>query len=383
MRMIPVLLLLAALGARAEEPPVLPAKVAETLADFSRYPERNVTFNVEDDLNTAYAATYDLLMDLDYTPAAQEVKLPELIGPLLAKPQAHKRLLAEAVMARLKPAANGTEIIMRGLYVAPDRNFVIDQTRRMPSPAVANFGALYAAKKELIKRTGQARIPALLAQQQENLAQENNLKETLNILQLIERATTPQCAAGRQTRELLPAVQAKINQQEKLGQQIQALHDKIREASKNRDWLTAHRKADELLHVLLMNQVSRDDDRFVEAEALREKMRRALAGQGALPVSDIKLAPAEDNDIAVGFTVVNASINPITSFKVTISTIDAAGKPSAGRIGASHPFTIEPPAPLQPNQYFQITVRLRFEAPAQAAKAQLRITAISWGKKKK
>jgi len=380
---VATLLLALVVAAIADEPPVLPLKTADKLADHEFRPERNTVFTVEDDRVLAYRLLQALMLELDYIPTLNAVERGDMIGPLLSKRLFRQNKLAEAALLTLTGQDEGTEITARALFVVPNRDYLVDQSKRRPSWAIRHLPKLYAAKKQLYLRTNNFNTYEILARAKENLLAGKDLQETAKWLHLAEQSTIARCLAGRQARTLSHAVETEIKRREKLAQAVKESQQKIEAAMQQRDWLAGHRAADEMIHVLLANQVAEDDELFVEAEQARTRCRRYLARRGAMVGFDPVIAPAEENDVAVGFSVVNVSTVPISSFKVVVTTTDALGNPTPGRIGRNHAYTVKVKPALQPNEYMTTTVRLRFEKPAKPINAKMRIVQVRVARKNK
>lgn len=369
-------LCLLAVPALADGPPVLAKKSRAALTDFERQPERNYTFQVEGDLDTVYRLVYALVLELDYLPTANAVQRGDLIGPLLSKHLFRRDKLAETAMVRLQENEQGVELTVRGLYVVPDSQYLLDQSDRKPSRSIRKFKNLYAAKQKLYAQTDNMNTYELLGSAKENMAARRDLTATLDLLQLIEQSTSARCLAGRQARELAHAVTAEIARQIKLAKAAEQMRGEIKRAMAERNWLAAHLAADKLLHTCIGNNVEKSEALYKEALKARETSRRRLTARGALVIFDEKLASAEENDIAVGFSLLNVSRRPISSFKVIVTTTDQTGQPTAGRIGRNHAYTVELSPPLQSNEYATAAVRLRFENPATPVHAKLRVVRI-------
>ena len=379
-------LMFAAAGIRAAEGPVsLPKKTVFSLLAFDFRPERNVVFNAGDAPEVAYRLAQTLLLELDYLPTAETVSRGDLIGPLISKHMFGQGQLLEAAAVRLRPIDGGTELTIRGLFVAPANKYLFDQSERPASRFVRDFPQLFAAKKKLVEATGETSTHTLIAQAKDNLAARRDLEKTLDMLNLIEAATRSRCLAGRQARELKRAVEAELLRKQKLSAAVGEQKTQIEAAIRGNDWLAAHLAADRLRHILIENQVPADDPLLLETAKTLEKCRGRLAGRGTLIAFQPQTAPAEGNDIAVGFTVLNVGNRPIASFKVLVATKDANGVVSAGRIGPSYPYSVQIEPPLQPNEYYAATVVVRFEHPSEVAAVDVRIAQIgySYGKKPK
>jgi len=369
-------LCLLAIPALADGPPVLAKKARAELADFERLPERNYSFQTEGDADTVYRLVYALMLELDYTPTANAVQRGDLIGPLLSRHLFRRDKLAEAAMVRLTENEQGVQLTIRGLYVVPDKQNLLDQSDRQPSRTVRKFKSLYEAKRQLYEQTENMNTYELLAGAKQNLAARTNLESTLSLLELIEQATTARCLAGRQARELAHAVTAEIARQKKLTEAAEQMREEIKQAMAERDWLAAHLAADKLLHTCLGNEVDKEDALYKEALKARDTSRRRLAARGSLVIFNEQLAPAEENDIAVGFSILNVGRGTVSSVKVIVTTTDDAGKPTEGRIGRNHAYTVELSPPLKSNEYATATVRLRFEHPATPVHAKARVVGI-------
>ncbi len=369
-------LCLLAIPALADGPPVLAKKAHAVLADFAHLPERNYSFHAEGDADTVYRLVYALLLELDYIPTANAVQQGDLIGPMLSKHMFRRDKLAEATMVRLTENEQGVELTIRGIYVVPDRQNLLDQSDRRPSRTVRKFKSLFEAKSKLYEQTENLNTYELLAGAKQNLTARANLESTLALLELIEQATSARCLAGRQARELAHAVTAEIARQKKLNEAAQQMREEIKQAMAERNWLAAHLAADKLLHTCLSNEVNKKDALFQEALKARETSRRRLAALGSLVIFNEQLAPAEENDFAVGFSILNVGRGAVSSFKVIVATTDDAGQPTAGRIGRNHAYTVELSPPLKSNEYATATVRLRFEHPAVPVHAKARVVGV-------
>lgn len=374
--MLLLCLCLLTIPALADGPPVLAKKARAALADFERQPERNYSFQTEGDADTVYRLVYALMLELDYTPTANAVQQADLIGPMLSKHLFRRDKLAEAAMVRLAENQQGVQLTIRGLYVVPDKQNLLDQSDRQPSRTVRKFKSLYEAKRQLYEQTENMNTYELLAGAKQNLAARTNLESTLTLLKLIEQATTARCLAGRQARELAHALAAEIARQKKLTEAAQQMREEIKQAMAERNWLAAHLAADKLLHTCLGNEVDKEDALYKEALKARDTSRRRLAAQGSLVIFNEQLAPAEENDIAVGFSILNVGRGAVSSFKVIVTTTDDVGQPTAGRIGRTHAYTVELSPPLKSNEYATATVRLRFEHPAAPVHAKARVVGI-------
>jgi len=378
-RLLALLLCLTACLAWAEEPgpPTLPAATATALLDFDLLPERNVVFSVDEDRATAFNLAQTLLLELDYGPTANQEQRGDLIGPFISKRRYRNHQLAEIVAVRLVAQDGGTGVTIRSLFVVVDNGFLVDQSARRPTRAVRRFPELYDAKKNVVEQTSYFSVYDLLEHARANLNAGTELEKTLRFVQLAEQATLPNTPAGRQTRELLHAVQAEVNRRQKLQQAADALRAKIREATERNNWAEVWLAADELAHVLLANDVPRTDAMFVEALAAQDRARRALARRGRLVAFSPQLGPGENNDVVVGFTVLNVSNRPVGAFDVVVEPLDANGQPSAGRSLPARPVHLKPPQPIAPGATYNAVVTISFGAPVQPAQAAIRITRTS------
>lgn len=381
---IMVLCLFAASLAQAADGPILlPKKTQTSLFNFDFRPERNVTFRVAQPPEAAYRLAQTLLLELDYPPTAEAVARGDLIGPMLSKQTFGQGQLLEAVVVRLQPIDQGVELTIRALYVAPSNKYLLDQSGRQTSRFVRDFPELYAAKKFLVEATGEPSTHALIEQAKINLAARRDLEQTRDRLTLIVAATRPRCLAGRQARELKHAVEAEIERKQKLAVAVSEQKTQIEAAIAARDWLAAHRATDLLRHILIENQVPADDPLTVETGKTLARCRAQLRGRGPLLAFEPQTAPAEGNDVAVGFTVLNTGNRPVSAFKVLVATKDAQGVGSAGRIGPTYPYSVQIDPPLPPSEYYAATVVVRFEQPAEVATIDVRIVQIEFGNKPK
>jgi hypothetical protein len=376
-----VLLVLALAGsAIGEELVSLPTKPVTAAMDFAYRPERNVELVAPSDRAETYRQVQTLLLELDYVLTKEAVSRGDLIGPMISKHRYYQGKLAEAAMVRLTPAENGTNVTIRGVFVVPERGYVLDRSDRHSTRTIRDFPELFAAKLRLIEATGMTGTHEVLAQAKETLTSGDKLKPTIKTLRLVERCTRPRCLAGRQARELIHAIRGRLKQQEILTAQVDEQRAKIDVAIQQRDWLTAHGATDALMNILLEGGVNQTDDRLTEAKATLKKARRMLRQRGVLATFGDKHAPAAGHDVAVGFTALNVGTRPIKSFKVRVDSANATGASSPGRIGRSYPYTIELDPPLQPDEYFPTAVVLRFEIPSEVASTHVRVVGVSYGK---
>ncbi len=381
-KVVPILILLFALvlPVAAEESVTLDKKAIKAVKDFNYRPERNFTFSIAADRTKAYRQVQTLLLEQDYMLTAQAVHRGDQLGPFVSKCRFCQSKLAEAVMVRLKLLDEGTQVTIRGVFVVPGSNYLLDRSDRKPTTSVRRFAQLYAAKLQLIAVTGEQNTHDILARAKDNLAQRRDLEETIATLQLVEDCTHSRSMAGRQAREISHAIRGEIKKQKLLHDAVAGQQAKIDAASAGRDWLAVHQGADKLLHILLEGGVSGDDPRATEARDTLRKTRRTLRRRGALIAFAPQLAPAQENDVAVGFTALNVGNRPIAAFKVRVDSTDAAGKPSPGRIGRAYPYTVELDPPLAPDEYYQTAIVLRFETSSNVEAARLRVVGVTYGK---
>ncbi|MHA1570052.1 MAG: hypothetical protein ACTSXZ_11330 [Alphaproteobacteria bacterium] len=374
-RCISILLCLIALSLclAAEGPPRLPKRTRTALLNFDYRPERNTTFQVPDSRPEAYNLVKTLLLELDYVPTAVQEERGDLIGPLVSKRRFRSDKLAEAIVVRLVAEGDGATLIVRSLFVVPDNGYIVDQSERRPTRVVRRFDELFEAKKKVVAHTDIYSVHVLIERAKRNLTEGVQLNETLVWLQLAEPATIPRSLAGRQIREMLHAVKAEIDRRERLQAEVAQLREKIKQAMAAKNWLEAHQAADEMIHVLLNHKVNEESVLFVEAVAARDRSRRFLARGARLLAFDTRLGPAEGNDIAVGFTVLNVSDRPIKRFDVTVVAADTEGQPVAGRIDSDKPIRVRPSQPIEPNEYFEAVVILHFAEPARPALARIKV----------
>jgi hypothetical protein len=158
---------------------------------------------------------------------------------------------------------------------------------------------------------------------------------------------------------------------------------RLHETAQARDWLALHRAADRLRHLLLALRAPADDPLLAEADAAREKARRALRAKGAVALFALQVSPAENNDVAAGFTVLNVGLQPIAGLRVVVAATGADGKPSPGRIGAAHAYAVTFDPPLLPNESLATTVVLRFDGPSDVAAVALRVVGTTFGRSAK
>ncbi len=366
---------LAALAAWAQEsgPPTLPPLTAKTLLDFDSLPDRNVTFVVDEKRTAVYNLVQPLLQELDYAPTANLEHRGDLLGPLISERRYRGHQLAEIVAVRLLDSAGGAEITIRGLYISIENAFVLDQSGRRATYAVQHFPELYKAKKALLAQTSYVSVFDLLEHAHANLNTGADLEKTQQQLQLAEQATLAGTQAGRQTRELLAAVDAELSRRQNLRQTTTRLREKIRQSIEQRDWLSTWLAADELLHVLLTGQTPRTDPAFAEAVAAQERARRELARRGRLAAFPPQWGPGENNEIVVGFAVLNVSNRPVSAFDTIVDLLDGDGERVPGRHPGARTMHIKPPQPIAPGQTFDVVVAVAFDAPAHPAQAVVRV----------
>lgn len=360
----------------AEEPLTIPTRTRAALLNFDYRSQRNITFTVPETRDKAYHLAKTLLLEMDYVPTAAQEERGDLIGPMISKRLFRSNKLAEVLMVRLLPATEGTDITARGLYVVPGSDYIVDQSKSRPSWAIRHFGELYAAKKKVVETTNIYSLHELLASLRDNVSRRENLEETLATLELVETATISRSLAGRQARELIHVVRSELKKQEKLEKSVSQLRERIDQATARGDWLEAHLAADELIHVLLNHSIDQESTLFVETLSIQDRARRRLARKAPLIVFDPVTTPADGNRLALKFTVLNVLSKPITSFGVTVKTTDGAGKPISTRIDPGEMITVHPRKPIDPNEYYDAVVLLRFGEQAGAVHTRIRIVKI-------
>ncbi|MDP8225090.1 MAG: hypothetical protein P9L99_17145 [Candidatus Lernaella stagnicola] len=376
------LLIVVALPAAAGEPISLSEKAAEAAMDFTYRPERNTTFTVAEDATTVYRSVQQLFSEFDYVPTARIVSRGDMIGPLISLVPFYQNKLKEVIMVRLKPLDEGTQVTIRGVFVVPGNNYILDRSEHKPTRNVRQFERFYDAKRELINAGDKTAMQDVLDWAQENLDGKRDLQATMDILGLVEDCTRPRSKCGKRGRRLIHELRAALRQQETLAAAIGKQQAQIDVAVANRDWLAAHLATDQLLHILHTGGVADDDPRMTAVQkTLAQHQRRLRSVKGSLVAFDPKIAPADGHDVAVGFTVLNAGSRPIASFKVKVDSTDAAGRASPGRIGRSYAYNIELDPPLAPNEYIDAAVVLRFEETSEVAAARVRFVSRIYGKK--
>jgi len=376
---LPIVLLLC-VAALADEPATLPKKARQNLQNFEFSPERNNTFQVAADAGRAYYLARSLMLDLDYQLAADPVSRGDLLGPFISLRSYADDKLKEIVMIRLRSGENGVEITIRGLYVMPGNNNMPVQSKRKPSRVVRLFPSMFEARLALFEKTQDYELRRLLDTARENLAARRDLEGTQEILEQVKNSTVAACTVGREAREMISAFAEEIDRRKTLEDAARVHQQAVDQAMADRDWPAAHRALDELLHVLHTHHVPEADPDFIAVRQKMETCRRRLRAKGVLAISETIIAPAEGNDVAVGFSVLNVGTRPIAGFKVAVNTSTAAGKPSPGRIGRGYSYSVEINPPLLPDEYYATTVVLNFEHPTDVAAADLRITSLHWGK---
>lgn len=367
----------------AQEPEALPKKALQSLQNFEFSPDRNITFQVNADAGKVYYLARSLMLELDYALAAEPVSRGDLLGPFVSLRSYADEKLKEIVMIQLQTVEGGVQLTIRGLYVMPANKYMLVRSKRKPSRVVRSFPALFKARLELFEQTQDYDIRHLLDQARENLATRHELETTLRILEQIKDSTVASCAAGRDAREMLSAISGEIDRRKTLEEAVRNQKQAIETAMTGRDWLAAHQAVDKLLHILYANAVAESDPDFIEARRQLDVSRLRLRGKGVLLPLNTVIAPAEGNNVAVGFTVVNVGNRPIAGFKVAVNTTTGEGKPSPGRIGSGYTYSVEIDPPLQPDEYYSTTVVLNFEHPSDVAAANLRIVNLHWAKASK
>ena len=379
--MLIVVLLVAPVWA-GEERIALHEKAYDAATDFSYRPDRNTTFTAPDDAQATYRLVQALVLELDYRPTEHAVERGDQLGPFLSLSTFYQGKLTEALMVHLRPTDEGTEVTIRGVFVLPAKGHMLDRSERRPTWTVRHFERYVEAKRQLAKETGETSTHAILARAQENLSQKRDLEGTLGILHLVERATRPRCMAGRQARELIHAVEGQLERRASLQAAVDQQRAKMTEATTSRNWLQAFLAGDQWLHILLEGGVAADDPEILQVRAeLDKNLRRLRAAGGSVVLFDQRTAPAEGNDVAVGFTALNAGTRPVAQFKVRVDSSDAAGRPSPGRIGRAYSFTVDLDPPLMPGECYPTAVVLRFETPSEVAGTRVRVVGLRTAKK--